>query len=65
MSNRGRKVKKAGIAGQSVIEYLIILVVVAVLSIIFAKTFLYDADGKFILFAGYVAKSTETMKGAE
>jgi len=65
MSNRGRKVKKAGIAGQSVIEYLILLVVVAVLSIAFAKNFLYDPYGKFKLFAGYVAKSTEKMKGAD
>ncbi len=52
--------KKLCIDGQSVIEYLLILAIVAIVSIVFAKNFLYDNKGNFKLFIGYV----ENAKGA-
>jgi len=50
------------IGGQSIIEYLLILVVVAIASMLFAKNFLYDSSGKFKLFVGYVDRARELMQ---
>lgn len=49
-------------AGQSIVEYLVILAVVAIASIVFARNFLYDSDGRFRLFAGYVASAKGAMR---
>lgn len=48
--------------GQSIIEYLLILVVVAIASMLFAKNFLYDSSGKFKLFIGYVEHAKGAMR---
>ena len=54
--------KRLLVRGQSVIEYLLILMVVAVASIVFARNFLYDSNGKFRLFIGYVENAKARMR---
>jgi len=54
--------RRLSIKAQSIIEYMIILIVVAVISLIFAKNFLYDKDGKFKLFIGYVRNASKAMR---
>ncbi len=50
------------VGGQSVIEYVIILAVVAIVSIVFTKNFLYDKKGKLNLFVGYVTNAQGAMR---
>ena len=67
--NRVRIAKRAGArkagklrrVGQSIIEYVIILVVVGVTALIFANDFFYDKDGIFRLFVGYVESAKNEM----
>lgn len=47
-------------AGQSIIEYVVILVIVAVASLWFLDTFL--KPGGLNLFSGYVANATGAMQ---
>ncbi len=46
--------------GQSIIEYVVILVIVAVASVIFTGTFL--TSGRLNLFTGYVENATGAMR---
>jgi len=46
--------------GQSIIEYLVLLVIVAVASVAFTVKFL--KSGELKLFAGYVANATGAMR---
>lgn len=46
--------------GQSIIEYVVLLVIVAVASLIFTTKFL--VSGELNLFAGYVANATGAMR---
>lgn len=52
--------KKSWLGGQSIIEYIVILVVVAILALAFTAKFL--TSGKLNLFTGYVQSSTEKMR---
>lgn len=47
-------------AGQSIIEYVVILVIVAVVSVIFTANFL--TSGRLNLFTGYVQNATGAMQ---
>ena len=53
--------KRLSIDAQSIIEYLIILMVVAIVSMAFARNFLYDENGNFKLFIGYVVNAKGAM----
>ena len=55
--------KKLRVGGQSIMEYLLILVVVAIASIAFAKNVLYDKDGKFKFFNEYFTNAKAYMQG--
>lgn len=56
----GAKMAKLRMDGQSIIEYVIILSIVAVASLAFVAKFLASENNN-LLFSGYVANATGSM----
>ncbi len=57
----GAKMAKLRMDGQSIMEYVIILSIVAIASLAFAAKFLASQENN-LLFSGYVASATGKMK---